>query len=81
MLADDGDNGPGENPLIRGLGRVIIIDSTAGRVAAVDGIPGRPVGRVRHSRIDPAVIQAVKSARLIDNAGQGIGKAGMGHPV
>lgn len=81
MVANDRDNGAGENPFIRGFGWVVVVNSTAGGVAAVNGISGSTVGGVCHSGIDATVIQTRKSAGLIDDACQCIGETGVGYSI
>lgn len=81
MLTNDRDNGTGEDPLTGSFGRIIIVWSAAGGVAAVDGVTGGTIGGVCNRRIYPAVIQTGESAGLIDDACQGIGKAGVCHSI
>ena len=77
MLAYYGDDRAGEDPFICGFVRVIIIDSPAGGIPAVDSVPCGIVGAVCYRSIDAAVVQAGESAGLIDNPCQCVGKGGV----
>ena len=81
MVADNGNNRAGENPFIGGFSRIIVVNGTAGGVAAVNGIPGGAVGGVCHSGIDTPIIQAGKGTGLIDDTCQCVGEAGVGYSV
>ena len=52
VLANHRDDGAGKDPLVRGFCGIVIIDRTAGRVLAVDGVARGAVGAVCHGRVD-----------------------------
>ena len=81
MLSDHRNDGTGENPLAGGCAGIIVIDCTAGRVASVNRVTGSFIGRVCNRCIDAAIIQTGKSTGLINDTGQGVGKAGVGNTV
>ena len=58
VVANDGYNRPGKNPFICRFIRVIIVNSAAGGILAVNGIARGTVGAVGHRGVDAAVRQA-----------------------
>ena len=68
VSTDDGYNLTGPNPLICGLGWIIVIDSASGGVRAVYSLTGSLISRISDRDVYPAVIQAGKGALLIYDA-------------
>ena len=68
VSTDDGYNLTGPNPLICGLGWIIVIDSASGGVRAVYSLPGSLISRISDRGVYTAVIQAGKGPLLIYDA-------------
>ena len=81
MLSNHGDDRAGENPLVGGLGWVIIIDGAAGRILAINCVTGSPVSAFRHRGVDTAVIETGEGSGLLNDAGERIGEGGVLHAV
>ena len=74
MVADPLDDRAGADPGIGGFGGIIIVDGTAGGIPAIECIAGSVIGGVADGLIELPVGNGGKGTRLIDHAGQGIGK-------
>ena len=81
MLPNHRNNGTGKNPFVGRFCRVVVVNSATRRVTSIDCVTGSAIGRIGYSRIDPSIVQAGKSTRLINNAGQCVGKTGVSHPI
>lgn len=55
MLPNAGDDRTGANPTVRGFVGIVIVESAAGGVGAIEGIPCSAAGRVGDRFIDLTV--------------------------
>ena len=81
MLPNAGDDRTGANPTVRGFVGIVIVESAAGGVGAIEGIPCSAAGRVGDRFIDLTVGDGGEGSGLVDDPGEGVGEGGMLHPV
>lgn len=81
MLPNAGDDRTGANPTVRGFVGIVIVESAAGGVGAIEGIPCSAAGRVGDRFIDLTVGDGGEGSGLVDDAGDAVGEGGGFHPI
>lgn len=81
VLPDAGDDRTGTNPAVGGLVRVVIVESAAGGVGAVERIPCSATGRVGDRFVDLTIGDGGEGSGLVDDAGDAVGEGGGFHPI
>ena len=81
MLPNAGDDRTGANPTVRGFVGIVIVESAAGGVGAIERIPCSAAGRVGDRFIDLTVGDGGEGSGLVDDAGDAVGEGGGFHPI
>ena len=76
MCANPGDDRAGANPFVGGLVRIIIVESAAGGVGAVEGLARGAAGGVGDGFVNLAVGDGGEGAGLVNDAGNAVREGG-----